>query len=151
MIANRSKINLLMEAKKDQYSWATNDLTFLLAQEVMSIGFAKIKLFYESLGLDPNSVIVAFGPDGSITRNKRRFSKGVGYGCVVATKEYIFPSLLQPNGCGYGLYAINEFSSIKDLIKKLNILKSEGIPIGEKRGLWDVWKSNHFIDILIDT
>ena len=138
---------LLEQAREDLYSWATNDLTCQLAKEVMSIGLAKIKLFFQELGLDP-SVVIAFGPDGSVTRNKARFSEGVGYGCVVATKEYIFPSLLHPNGCGFGLFQIDNMPSLRELMKRLNTLKKEGVPIGQKRGKWDVWKSNHFIDIL---
>ncbi|MFW9904621.1 MAG: hypothetical protein ACFFFH_09835 [Candidatus Thorarchaeota archaeon] len=138
---------LLEQARKELYSWGTNDLTCQLAKEVMSIGLAKIKLFYQELGLDP-SVVIVFGPDGSVTRNKARFNEGVGYGCAVATKEYIFPSLLHPNGCGFGLFQIDNMPSLRELMKKLNTLKKEGVPIGNLRGKWDVWKSNHFIDIL---
>ncbi len=138
---------LLEQARDELYSWATNDLTCQLAKEVMSIGLAKINLFYQELGLDP-SVIIVFGPDGSVTRNKARFNKGVGYGCAVATKEYIFPSLLHPNGCGFGLFHIANMPSLRELMKRLNYLKKDGVPIGEQRGKWDVWKSNHFIDIL---
>ncbi|MFX0183223.1 MAG: hypothetical protein ACFE95_09115 [Candidatus Hodarchaeota archaeon] len=143
------KSKLLQQARDDLYSWATNDLTCQLAKEVMSIGLAKLKLFYQEVGLDPdNHIIIIFGPDGSVTRNKTRFKEGVGYGCIVATKEYIFPSLLHPNGCGYGLYRIEEKPPLKDLISRLKTLKKEGVPIGEYRGKWDVWKSNHFIDII---
>ncbi|UCG90155.1 MAG: hypothetical protein JSU57_00070 [Candidatus Heimdallarchaeota archaeon] len=138
---------LLDEARNEIYSWATNDLTCQLAKEVMSIGLAKMKLFYQELGLDPY-VIVIFGPDGSITRNKARFNEGVGYGCTVTTKDYIFPSLLHPNGCGFGLYQIEDMPSLPELLRRLNKLKKEGVPIGSQQGKWDVWKSNHFIDIL---
>ncbi|MFX1518209.1 MAG: hypothetical protein ACFFC6_18075 [Promethearchaeota archaeon] len=138
---------LLKQARVELYSWATNDLTCQLAKEVMSIGLAKIKLFFKELGLD-SSAIVVFGPDGSVTRNKARFNEGVGYGCVVATKNYIFPSLLHPNGCGFGLYQIDNMPSLPELLRKLNKLKKEGVPIGNQQGKWDVWKSNHFIDIL---
>jgi hypothetical protein len=143
-----NKVRLLQEARDDIYSWAINDLTCQLAKEVMSIGLAKIKLFNQEIGIDPNDVVVVFGPDGSVTRNKTRFMEGVGYGCAVATKDYIFPSLLHPNACGYGLYRINDKPSIKEVIKNLKVLKKEGIPIGDQKGKWDVWKSNHFIDIL---
>jgi hypothetical protein len=140
---------LLQQARDDLYSWTTNDLTCQLAKEVMSIGLVKLKLFYQEVGLDPDShIIIIFGPDGSVTRNKARFKEGVGYGCIVATKEYIFPSLLHPNGCGYGLYRIERNLPLKDLITRLRALKKEGVPIGEQRGKWDVWKSNHFIDII---
>lgn len=138
---------LLEQARNELYSWATNDLTCQLAKEVMCIGLAKIKLFYQELDLDPR-VIVAFGPDGSVTRNKARFNEGVGYGCAVATQDYIFPSLLHPNGCGFGLFQIENMAPLQELMKNLRRLKKEGVPIGEKRGKWDVWKSNHFIDIL---
>lgn len=142
------KQSLLTQARDEIYSWSTNDLTCQLAKNVMSIGYSKIKLFFKELGLDSNDIIVIFGPDGSVTRNKSRFDEGVGYGCIVATRGYIFPSLLHPNGCGYGLYRLKDIPSIKELIKNLNILKKSGIPIGNKLGKWDVWKSNHFIDIL---
>jgi hypothetical protein len=142
------KQSLLIQARKDIYSWSTNDLTCQLAKNVMSIGYTKIKLFLKEFGLDPNDVIVIFGPDGSVTRNKARFNEGVGYGCIVATKDYIFPSLLHPNGCGYGLYRLEDIPPTKELIRKLSILKKNGVPIGNQVGKWDVWKSNHFIDIL---
>ncbi|MFX0014748.1 MAG: hypothetical protein ACFFB2_00890 [Promethearchaeota archaeon] len=138
---------LLKQTRNELYSWATNDLTCQLAKEVMTIGLAKIKLFYQELGVDSSAIIV-FGPDGSVTRNKARFNEGVGYGCVVATKDFIFPSLLHPNGCGFGLYKIDNIPSLQQLIRKLNRLKREGVPIGSQQGKWDVWKSNHFIDIL---
>ena len=140
-------VMLLKQARNELYSWATNDLTCQLAKEVMSIGLVKMKLFYQELGLD-QSVVIVFGPDGSVTRNKARFNEGVGYGCVVATKEYIFPSLLHPNGCGFGLFQVKNMPTLHELMKRLNNLKKGGVPIGEHRGKWDVWKSNHFIDIL---
>ena len=93
-------------------------------------------------------MIVVFGPDGSVTRNKARFNEGVGYGCVVATKDFIFPSLLHPNGCGFGLFRLEELPSLSELMRRLNTLKKGGIPINGQQGKWDVWKSNHFIDIL---
>ena len=142
-----SLTKLIEQARHELYSWATNDLTCQLAKEVMCIGLAKMKLFYQELGLEPH-VIVVFGPDGSVTRNKARFSEGVGYGCTVATKDYIFPSLLHPNGCGFGLYKLENMLSLHELMRKLNKLQKEGVPIGNQRGKWDVWKSNHFIDIL---
>jgi len=146
---NKFNISKLLEDSKSSiYSWATNDLTCLLAMEVMSIGYTKMKLFYDDLGEDPEDLIVIFGPDGSTTRNKTRFDEGVGYGCVIATKKYIFPSLLHPNACGFGLYRIDELPNRESLIKKLNHMKMHGVPIGDKRGKWDVWKSNHFIDLL---
>jgi hypothetical protein len=142
------KYQLLKDARNDIYSWATNDLTCQLAKEVMSIGLAKIKLFFKELGADPNHVIVVFGPDGSVTRNTIRFTNGVGYGCVIATKDYIFPSLLRPNGCGYGLYAVEEEIPLKKVIQQLNLLEKKGVPVGNRKGIIDIAKSNHFIDIL---
>ena len=96
--------NLLQEASFHMYSWTAEDLTSKLAKEVMSIGLAKIISFYRASGSDPNDVLVIFGPDGGITRNKSRFDSGVGYGCAVITKDYLFPSLLHPNGCGFGFF-----------------------------------------------
>ncbi len=140
--------DLLQEAKSHMYSWTTNDLTSKLAKEVMSIGLAKIISFYQESGNDPNNVLVVFGPDGSITRNKSRFNSGVGYGCAVITKDYLFPSLLHPNGCGFGLYHVSNMPPIDQLMDRLHILKKDGVPVGRQTGKWDVWKSNHFIDLL---
>ncbi|MHA2389168.1 MAG: hypothetical protein ACXACW_10660 [Candidatus Hodarchaeales archaeon] len=140
--------DLLREAKSHMYSWTTNDLTSKLAKEVMSIGLAKIISFYQESGNDPNNVLVVFGPDGSITRNKSRFNSGVGYGCAVITKDYLFPSLLHPNGCGFGLYHVSNMPPIDQLMDRLHILKKNGVPVGRQTGKWDVWKSNHFIDLL---
>ncbi len=148
MSSNSVKKNLLNEARNDIYSWSTNDLTCQLSKQVMSIGYAKLKIFYKEQDLDPNTIIVLYGPDGSVTRNKTRFNEGVGYGCIVATKDYIFPSLLHPNGCGFGLYRLDDLPSTKILIRRLNLLKKNGIPIGDQLGKLDIWKSNHFIDIL---
>ena len=142
------KRDLIQKARNEIYSWATNDLTCQLAKEVMSIGLAKIKSFLQAVESDSKEVLVVFGPDGSITRNKKRFNEGVGYGCAVVTKEYIFPSLLHPNGCGFGLYHIEELPTLSHIMDRLSILKRDGVPIGDKKGKWDVWKSNHFIDIL---
>ncbi len=139
---------LLREASFHSYSWSTDDLTARLAQEVMNIGMAKIISFYKECGIDPNDALVIFGPDGSITRNKPRFDSGVGYGCSVITKEYLFPSLLHPNGCGFGLYHVKDMPSISKLMTRLQTLKKDGVPVGEQTGKWDVWKSNHFIDLL---
>jgi hypothetical protein len=140
--------SLHSEAKFNIYSWASNDLTYKIAVEVMSIGLSKMISFYKEFGEDPNNVLVVFGPDGSVTRNKERFNSGVGYGCVVVSKKYIFPSLLHPNGCGFGLYRIDKIPPQSELISRLTKMKENGVQIGEKKGIWDVWKSNHFIDIL---
>ncbi len=141
-------LDLFNKTRASIYSWATNDLTCFLAMEVMTVGYAKMKLFYEDLGEDPDEIVVLFGPDGSTTRNKSRFDEGVGYGCIIATKRFIFPSLLHPNACGFGLYRLDELPEQKILIKRLNHMKTAGIPVGDKRGKWDVWKSNHFIDLI---
>ncbi len=142
------KKEFIQKARAEIYSWSTNDLTCQLAKEVMSIGLAKIKSFLQAVESDPSEVLVVFGPDGSITRNKTRFNAGVGYGCAVVTKEYIFPSLLHPNGCGFGLYHIEDLPALSLLMDRLTNLKHDGVPVGDKKGKWDVWKSNHFIDIL---
>ncbi|MHA1214661.1 MAG: hypothetical protein ACTSPG_05155 [Candidatus Hodarchaeales archaeon] len=148
-MSNSSNVNeMILEARNEIYSYSSNDLTCQLAKEVMSIGLAKIKFFFRSLGEDPNQVVVIFGPDGGVTRNKERFDEGVGYGCIVATKKFIFPSLLHPNGCGYGLYRIHELPSINEMFRRLKWLRSNGVPIEGQKGVWDVWKSNHFIDII---
>ena len=141
-------IQLIQDAHSHIYSWSTNDLTFQLAKEVMSIGLAKIKYFYKQVGADSNNVLSIFGPDGSITRNKSRFKEGVGYGCAVVSKDYIFPSLLHPNGCGFGLYHITDVPTIPQIVDRLEGMKKDGVQVGSKIGKWDVWKSNHFIDIL---
>jgi hypothetical protein len=147
MNANLNR-DLIQKARSEIYSWATNDLTYQLAKEVMSIGLAKIKSFLRAVGSNPNDVIIAFGPDGSITRNITRFSAGVGYGCVVVTKDYIFPSVFHPNACGFGLYYIEDLPDLSLIMDRLRNLKHNGVPVGDKTGKWDVWKSNHFIDIL---
>lgn len=140
--------NLLQEASCHVYSWTTEDLTTKLAKEVMTIGLAKIISFYQASGYDPNDVLVIFGPDGSITRNKSRFNSGVGYGCAVITKDYLFPTLLHPNGCGFGLYHVTNMPSKHQIMDRLQVLKKDGVPVGRRTGKWDVWKSNHFIDLL---
>ena len=148
MISTNNLIELLDKTRASIYSWATNDLTCQLAKEVMTLGYVKMKLFYEDLGENPEEIIVIFGPDGSTTRNKTRFDEGVGYGCTIATKRFIFPSLLHPNACGFGLYRLDEIPEQKEMIRRLNHLKKSGVPVGDIRGKWDVWKSNHFIDII---
>ncbi len=140
--------NLLQEADSHTYSWTTDDLTSRLAKEVMKIGLVKILSFYQANGHDPNNVLIVFGPDGSITRNKSRFDAGVGYGCAVITKDFLFPSLLHPNGCGFGLYHVQNMPSVPQLMDRLQVLKRDGVPVGSQTGRWDVWKSNHFIDLL---
>ncbi len=139
---------MLQESVFNNYSWKNNDLTAKLAKRVMNIGIAKIISFHRERGSDPNDVLVVFGPDGSITRNKPRFDSGVGYGCAVFTKEYLFPSLLHPNGCGFGLYHVHNMPSLSLLMDRLQVLKKNGVPVGRQTGKWDVWKSNHFIDLL---
>ncbi|MHA1975114.1 MAG: hypothetical protein ACTSW1_19165 [Candidatus Hodarchaeales archaeon] len=141
-------VEMIAEARNEIYSYSSNDLTCQLAKEVMTIGLAKIKYLYRSLGEDQNEPIVIFGPDGGVTRNKERFDEGVGYGCIVATKKFIFPSLLHPNGCGYGLYKIHELPTLEEMFGRLKRLRTKGVPIEDKKGIWDVMKSNHFIDIL---
>ncbi|MHA2052472.1 MAG: hypothetical protein ACW99F_02630 [Candidatus Hodarchaeales archaeon] len=148
-MATKNQMEILHnEAKSNIYSWACNDLTYKIAVEVMGIGLAKMISFYKKLGEDPNDVLVVFGPDGSVTRNKERFNSGVGYGCVVVSKKFIFPSLLHPNGCGFGLYHVNEIPKKTELMLRLKKMKQNGVQIGEKKGKWDVYQSNHFIDIL---
>jgi hypothetical protein len=145
---NKKKImKELTEAGKRVYSFATTDLAYKLGKAAMGVGIYKIQWFLDKVGSDKEDIVAVFGPDGTITMNTGRFESGVGYGCVVSTRSYMFPTLLKPNACGFGLFKINDFD-YEQVLKNHQELKRNGVQVDDKTEVMDTSKSNHFISIL---
>lgn len=113
----------------------------------MAVGVHKMQHFLDAVGADVNDVVVVFGPDGTITKNRERFRGGTGYGCAVSTKDYMFPNLLRPNSCGFGFFKLYNFNS-REFLEAHKELKRNGVKINKETEVIDTYKSNHFIDLL---
>ncbi|MFW6117785.1 MAG: hypothetical protein ACOC6G_04285, partial [Thermoproteota archaeon] len=138
----------LERAEKQSYFFTKTDLSSKISYRSMALGVAKIQCFLDEVEGNPEDVVVVFGPDGCFTRNYERFRNGVGYGCAVSTEKYMFPKLLRPNACGFLLIHLTEEVALREILKAHKKLKTEGVMVNGKRDKWDIYKSNHFVDLI---
>lgn len=144
---------LIQEAKTHIFSTGVEDSAHDLTELNCTYGIAKILIAQEELGFE-KSMIFASTPDQTVTRNVDRWESGISYGGVYNwgndKDKIIFPDI-RPNACGMlvaGLWEKqDEKKLIKELIEKTKLeTQIAGMPV-----MWDMFKSNHFLDIFETT
>ncbi|MBY9001272.1 MAG: hypothetical protein KGD64_10180 [Candidatus Heimdallarchaeota archaeon] len=135
------------EAENRIFSLSAGNRIAPIAEDIMKVGFAKILFAANELGSDIDTCkpFVLFAPDGTCTYNKERFSRGFAYGCLIKAEfdGLIATQNAMPNGCGFSLFELKDFSDDENLAK--DALKiSDGIT--ENQAL-ELGRGNHFIAI----
>lgn len=136
-----SSDGLLQLSEERIFSMGPRDLSSALSYKNMSHGLGKMISVLEG------DVYCVLGPDASITRNKKRWSSGFGYGGVIRWKneKVMFPEI-RPNACGMLLMGLEKLPEKKELIRKAAKLSEneavlDGIEIES-----DFGSGNHFFE-----
>ncbi|MFQ6089678.1 MAG: hypothetical protein ACE5K0_12375 [Candidatus Methanofastidiosia archaeon] len=130
---------LLRKARERIFFLGIEDLASKMSYENMVFGLSKLLCFDEE-------IFCLFGPDATITRNKRRWEKGFGYGCVVRWRERVmFPELL-PNGCGSALVELSKLPSFREVRESLAQFDEASLELYGTPIKLDIGKGNHFFE-----
>ena len=135
------------EAGNRIFSLSSGNRITPIAEDVMRIGFGKILYAANELGsdIDVCKPFVLFAPDGTCTYNKERFHRGFSYGCLINAEfdGMIASQNAMPNGCGFSLFELKDYSNDKDLVTKAKKIRDD---ITEDQAE-QLGKGNHFIAI----
>ena len=97
-----SKSDLLERASQFIFSTGLNDGTSNLCKANMKYGLSQFHLIQEKYGFEPRAAFIS-SPDETISRNKYRWSSGIGYGGRLnwgsGNEKLIFLNV-KPNCCG---------------------------------------------------
>ncbi|MFW9875128.1 MAG: hypothetical protein ACFFG0_18640 [Candidatus Thorarchaeota archaeon] len=147
-ISDLSKVELLDRANQFIFSTGLNDGTSRLCKANMKYGLAQFHLIQEKYGFEPKAVFIS-SPDETISRNKFRWSSGLGYGGRLNWGEgedkLIFLNI-KPNCCGILVGGLEELPDPYNLIKKIDKIKSQALYHDGILINWDYGISNHFIN-----
>ncbi len=139
----------LERAKEYIFSTGVGDVTSVLAEKNMAYGLAKMHYVQEIYGLKPDATYIT-APDQSITRNSGRWLRNISYGGKISWgsgKDKLVMLDVKPNACGVTMAGLEELPTIKEIIERVHQLEVGkhvimGVPVK-----WDMFKSNHFINI----
>ncbi|KXA88733.1 hypothetical protein AKJ57_06410 [candidate division MSBL1 archaeon SCGC-AAA259A05] len=136
-----SSEGLLQLSEERIFSMGPRDLSSALSYKNMIYGLGKMISVLEG------NVYCVLGPDASITRNKKRWSSGFGYGGVIHWKDenVMFPEI-RPNACGMLLMGLRELPDKDELIKKAVKLNENGIVLDGIEIEPDFGAGNHFFE-----
>ncbi len=148
-VLTSSKEELLTYAKKHYFSLGVDDGASSLCKKNFQYGLAKLHFSQESLGMEANASFIST-PDETISRNKKRWESGYGYGGKLTYGDKKDPLVfvdVKPNACGMLVGGLNELPDPYKIISKINKIVSTDIYIDNIKLKWDFKKGNHFIDI----
>ncbi|MCG3219098.1 MAG: hypothetical protein KAR35_08845 [Candidatus Heimdallarchaeota archaeon] len=143
------KEELFKLAKERMLSFGVDDGACQLSRMNGQYGLAKMLWTQEKIGEEKTACFIST-PDETITRNTKRFLAGVSYGGAYMwgsdSDKIVFPDIYV-NSCGMLTAGIQEKPELNNLLEKLSELFKKESYIGEYKLNWDLWKSNHFLDI----
>lgn len=125
---------------------SSGDATSSIAREHGIMGFTRISICMQQLGLNPQENYFIALPDYTYTRNALRWNAGFPYGCIICINqaEPFIPIDFRPNCCGVILAEISEtaFDIIKLKNEYYNIIQSY-----PEIDITDFNRRNHFFGI----
>jgi hypothetical protein len=144
-----TKTEILKRAEEHFFSLGVGDGASSLCQANFKYGLAKLHYAQESLGLDPNATFIST-PDETISRNKRRWKNGYGYGGKLCTGDPNDPLIfvdVKPNACGMLVGGLDTLPKPDEIIKKIYSIIEREYYIDDVKIQWDYERGNHFIDV----
>ena len=147
---NMEKSEMLKYAQKHYFSLGIDDGAAKLCKSNFRFGLAKMHFAQKHLGLKPNATFIST-PDETISRNKKRWNSGYGYGGKLIWGDKKDPLIFvdtKPNACGMLVGGIDELPKPDEILKNVKKLISSEIYIDNINIDWDYQKGNHFIDIM---
>jgi hypothetical protein len=143
------KKELFQLAEKRMISFGVEDGACKLSRMNGQYGLAKMLWTQEKIGEEKTACFIST-PDETITRNTKRFNAGVSYGGAYLwgsdNNKIVFPDIYV-NSCGMLVAGLHEKPELNYLLERLSELFKKERYIGEYKIKWDLWKSNHFLDI----
>ncbi len=141
-IRSLSGKDLLSLAEERVFSLGKRDLGSALSYKNTLYGLGKMMY-----ALNNSNVYCVFAPDASITRNKKRWLSGYGYGGVIGWEDenVSFPEI-RPNGCGMILMRLEEIPDTKKVVKRASEVNEEHIELEGIEIKPDFGKGNHFFE-----
>jgi len=143
------KGEILRNARDHCFFTGLNDSGAALCKANIPYGIAGIHCLQQQLGMEPNATFVAT-PDMTATRNTGRWKSGFGYGGKViwGRGDCDFVVLnTKPNACGMLAGGLEYLPDIEELIWRLYDLDAQTMEIDGVELIWDLYRSNHFIDV----
>lgn len=144
-----SKEELLARAKSHYFSLGVDDGASSLCKWNFRYGLAKIHWTQEKLGVNPNASFIST-PDETISRNKKRWESGYGYGGKLTWGKKNDPLIFidtKPNACGMLVGGLEDLPKPGEIIKNINNILQKEVYIDNIKIQWDFKKGNHFIDV----
>ena len=148
-MVQRNRSEILARAKKHFFSLGVDDGASSLCRANFKYGLAKLHCAQEKLGLAPNATFIST-PDETISRNRRRWIAGYGYGGKLCWGEPEDPLIFvdtKPNACGMLVGGIQELPTPEAIVKKINKILATDTYIDGIKLKWDFKAGNHFIDV----
>ena len=137
----------LAYAKEHVFMAGVDDSGARLCEANMPYGLAKIHHVQAELGLPQDASFIG-SPDCTITRNRRRWQQGFGYGGVCQWTGDFAVLDIKSNACGVLVGSLPEIPEHEALRERLRILERDGLMLDGTPIDIDLTESNHFLDLL---
>ena len=144
-----SRADLLDRASKHYFSLGVDDGASSLCKENFKFGLAKLHYAQEQLGMKPNATFIST-PDETISRNKRRWLSGYGYGGKLSwgdNKDTVIFIDTKPNACGMLVGGLDELPKPEQILQNINSLNNSDLYYDNIKIKLDFKTGNHFIDV----
>ncbi len=134
-------------AREHVFMAGVDDSGARLCEANLPYGLAKIHFVQKQLGLPEDASFVG-SPDCTITRNKKRWTQGFGYGGVYEWSGDFAVLDIKTNACGMIVGALPSLPSHEEVRERLHILERDGLSLDGVSIDNDLTESNHFVDVL---
>tara|TARA_R110002073_G_scaffold225022_13_gene385623 strand:- start:9649 stop:10857 length:1209 start_codon:yes stop_codon:yes gene_type:complete len=137
----------LAYAKEHVFMAGVDDSGARLCEANLPYGLAKIHHVQAELGLPQDASFVG-SPDCTITRNKRRWQQGFGYGGVYQWSGDFAVLDIKTNACGMLVGSLDHMPEHEAVKEQLRVLERDGLSLDGTPIDNDLTESNHFVDLL---
>lgn len=132
------------EARARIFSMAAGKRIAKIAPRIMELGYSKVLMAAESLGvdIDATKTNIIFAPDGTCTYNPIRIKRGFTYGAIInmELEGLMGTNNSMANGCGFSMYELLDPMSDEEAKVYLTDVQQR---LG-KENIEQLGKGNHF-------
>ncbi|UYP45773.1 hypothetical protein NEF87_002058 [Candidatus Lokiarchaeum ossiferum] len=140
---------ILKNSKKHYFSLGVDDGAASLCKNNFQYGLAKMHYVQNQLGGVSDATFIST-PDETISRNRKRWESGYGYGGKLTYGDKKDPFIFidtKPNACGMLVGGLDKLPKPDEIIKQINTIITQDSYIDDIKLQWDFKKGNHFIDV----
>ena len=139
-------MDALNRAREHCFVAGVGDAGAALCAANVPYGLAKIHHVQHRLGLPPDATFVG-APDATITRNRRRWTQGFGYGGLYQWTGELAVLDIKTNACGMLAGALPSLPAVEQVRERLHAFAREGLEVDGVPIDNDLTESNHFVDV----